>query len=128
MTWRPNLLLDRPEPMDAQTAFWYILSVDNLAKQDPLGEALHFLRMSGVSYCRSDLTAPWGLFLPLAEGCGRFHLVMSGTAVLRVGKETLKLEAGDLILLPRGDGHHLLDDPTSPITQLQDLPCEHENE
>jgi hypothetical protein len=35
------------------------------AEQDVLGEALHFLRMSGLSYCRSDFTAPWGLFLPL---------------------------------------------------------------
>jgi hypothetical protein len=26
---------------------------------DPLGEALHLLRMSGVFYCRSELTAPW---------------------------------------------------------------------
>ena len=31
---------------------------------DPLGEALHFLRMSGVFYCRSEFTAPWALDLP----------------------------------------------------------------
>jgi len=99
-----------------------------VGKQDPLGEALHFLRMSGVFYCRCDFTAPWGLFLPLAIGCGRFHLLVSGTAVLRVGKETLKLEAGDLVLLPRGDGHDLLDDPASPVVQVEDLMCEHRNE
>ena len=27
---------------------------------DPLAEALHFLRMDGVFYCRSELTCPWG--------------------------------------------------------------------
>ena len=26
---------------------------------DPLGEALHSLRMDGAFYCRSELTAPW---------------------------------------------------------------------
>src|SRR5215510_5576416 len=102
--------------------------VAKVEKQDPLGEALHFLRMSGVSYCRSDFTAPWGLFLPQSAGCGRFHLVVSGRAVLRVGKEMLKLEAGDLVLLPRGDGHDLLDDPASPVAQLEELTCEHQNE
>jgi hypothetical protein len=33
------------------------------ASTDPLGEALHFLRMSGTFYCRSECTAPWGLDL-----------------------------------------------------------------
>jgi AraC-like DNA-binding protein len=100
----------------------------NMGQQDPLGEALHFLRMSGVSYCRSDFTAPWGLVLPLAEGCARFHLVVSGTAILREGEETRRLETGDLVLVPHGLGHALLDDPASPVVQLEDLKCEHPNE
>jgi hypothetical protein len=35
---------------------------------DPLGEALHFLRMSGIFYCRAEFSAPWGLVLPLMRG------------------------------------------------------------
>jgi len=31
---------------------------------DPLGEALHYLRMRSVFYCHSELTAPWGAHLP----------------------------------------------------------------
>jgi hypothetical protein len=31
---------------------------------DPLGEALHLLRMSGLYYARSEFTAPWALALP----------------------------------------------------------------
>ena len=54
-------------------------AIMSTAQQDPLGEALHFLRMSGVSYCRSDFTSPWGLFLPYAEGCARFHLCRVGS-------------------------------------------------
>jgi len=29
-------------------------------RSDPLGEALHLLRLNGTFYCRSELTAPWG--------------------------------------------------------------------
>src|SRR5688572_1732513 len=45
---------------------------------DPLGAALHFLRMSGVFYCRSEFTAPWALDLPVFENCLMFHVVTSG--------------------------------------------------
>src|SRR5262245_21298400 len=84
--------------------------------------------MSGVSYCRSEFTAPWGLAIPLAEGCVRFHLVVSGTAILREGDMTTKLETGDLVLVPHGHGHVLLDNPSSPAVRLEDLKCEHPNE
>jgi AraC-like DNA-binding protein len=98
------------------------------AEQDALGEALHFLRMSGLSYCRSDFTAPWGLFIPLAEGCARFHLVVSGSSILRVGETEQTLEAGDLVLLPHGDEHSLLDNAMSPVAHLEDLKCEYQSE
>ena len=45
---------------------------------DPLGEALHFLRMSGIFYTRSEFTAPWDLALPKLEECLMFHVVTSG--------------------------------------------------
>ena len=51
---------------------------------DPLGEALHFLRMSGVFYCRSEFTAPWGLALPPFEACMMFHVVTAGECWLEV--------------------------------------------
>ena len=37
---------------------------------DPLGEALHFLRMSGSFYCLSEFTALWALDLPPMQDCG----------------------------------------------------------
>jgi hypothetical protein len=42
---------------------------------DPLGETLHLLRLTGTLYCRSELTAPWGVDLPPIEGCMMFHVV-----------------------------------------------------
>jgi AraC-like DNA-binding protein len=76
---------------------------------DPLGEALHFLRMSGVFYCRSEFTAPFGLALPPFEDCMMFHVVTSGECRLEVaGAEPHVLKPGDLALVPHGEGHKLL--------------------
>jgi AraC-like DNA-binding protein len=94
-------------------------------QQDPLGEALHFLRMSGLFYCHSEFTAPWGLALPPADGCAHFHIVTSGRAILEgPGIDPRILEAGDLVLVPHGDGHRLADDPASPAVQLEHLPAQ----
>ena len=52
---------------------------------DPLGEALHLLRLTGTLYCRSELTAPWGVDLPAFEDCMMFHVVTAGQASLKNG-------------------------------------------
>lgn len=75
---------------------------------DPLGEALHMLRMTGMFYCRSELTAPWGLFMPPMPGCLWFHALTSGSCVLTgSGVGTLRLSAGDFALIPHGRGHRI---------------------
>ena len=38
--------------------------LDPFPPADPLAEALQFLRMNGAFYCRSELTAPWGIEVP----------------------------------------------------------------
>jgi AraC-like DNA-binding protein len=92
---------------------------------DPLGEALHFLRMSGVFYCRSEFTAPWALDLPAFEDCLMFHVVTSGRCVLEVELcEDHVLDAGDFALVPHGAGHRLASEPRVPGAKLFDLPRE----
>jgi AraC-like DNA-binding protein len=95
---------------------------DSLRSMDPLGEALHLLRMSGTFYCRSELTAPWGLQLPAMRGCLSFHVVTSGRCWLEVaGSEPLLLEPGDLSLVPHGEGHRLSSAPGAPAARIEDL-------
>jgi AraC-like DNA-binding protein len=89
---------------------------------DPLGEALHFLRMSGTFYCRSELTAPWALALPAMKGCLSFHVVTSGLCWLETeGAEPQRLERGDLALVPHGAGHRLSSEPGTPAPRLDQL-------
>ncbi len=68
--------------LDGQTRAAHTRVMKIPLAHDPLGEALHFLRMSGVFYCRSEFTAPWALDLPAFEDCLMFHVVTSGRCVL----------------------------------------------
>jgi hypothetical protein len=58
---------------------------------DPLGETLHLLRLTGTLYCRSELTAPWGIEMPPFEGCMMFHVVTGGQGWLEVEGEEPRL-------------------------------------
>src|ERR671917_729329 len=115
---RPASWTIRPRP--------HILRVmeapDPFPPSDPLGEALHFLRMNGAYYCRSELTAPWGLTMPATPGYLWFHVVTSGRLWLETGEEERDwIQPGDLALVPHGDGHVLCSEPGAPAPGILDL-------
>ena len=96
---------------------------------DPLGEALHYLRMSGVFYTRSEFTAPWGLALPAMPDCLMFHVVTSGRCWLEDEAAGPRLlEPGVFALVPHGEGHRLSSAPGIAVAQLFDLPREQVSE
>src|SRR5262245_2061640 len=79
---------------------------------DPVGEALHFLRMTGIFYCRSEFTAPWALALPPMKNCLMLHVVTAGRCWLEVeGTTNRLLQPGDLALVPHGEGHQMASEP-----------------
>jgi AraC-like DNA-binding protein len=95
---------------------------DPFPPADPLGEALHFLRMDGAYYCRSELTAPWGLTIPPTPGYLWFHVVTSGRLWLETGEdEGGWIQLGDLALVPHGDGHTLRSEAGAPAPGILDL-------
>ena len=95
---------------------------------DPLGEALHLLRMDGAFYCRWELRAPWGLELPALPGYLWFHVVTAGTMHLRAGDAVRTLGAGEIALVPRGEGHVLRSEPGVATPGILDLPREQVSE
>ena len=102
---------------------------DSWTPADPLGEALHLLRMNGIFYSRCEFTAPWGLALPAMPGTLMFHVVTSGRCWLEVEEaERRPLQPGDLALVPHGDGHRLVSEPGALAVGLFDLPHEHLSE
>jgi len=88
---------------------------------DPLGEALHLLRMDGAFYCRSELRAPWGHTLPALPGYLWFHVVTSGSLELAAGDEVRALAPGELALVPHGTGHVLRSGPGVPVPDIREL-------
>ncbi|RKH15069.1 AraC family transcriptional regulator [Corallococcus sp. CA053C] len=92
---------------------------------DPLGEALHLLRMRGAFCCSSELSAPWGLALPAIPECLMFHVVTSGQCWLEVeGHDRVLLQPGDLALVRQGLCHRLVSEPGTTAAPLFDLPRE----
>ena len=92
---------------------------------DPLGEALHLLRLTGCVYARSELSAPWGVDLPALEGHMMFHVLTAGRCWLEAdGSEPLLLERGSLALVPHGLGHRLVDERGREAVDFFDLPIE----
>ena len=93
---------------------------------DPLGAALHLLRMSGTYYFRSELTAPWGLDIPVMPDCLWFHVVTTGSARLEVddtgAADTLR--PGELALVPHGTGHRLTDAAGTHAPSVLGIPHE----
>ena len=86
---------------------------------DPLGEALHFLELRGAFYCRSEFTAPFGLELPPLEGYLWFHVITSGSCWLEApAAEPRRLAAGELALVPHGEGHRLRSEPDTPTPSI----------
>ena len=51
---------------------------------DPLGEALHLLRLTGAFYCRTELGDPCGLTMPPMGDSLSFHAVITGHCYLTV--------------------------------------------
>jgi AraC-like DNA-binding protein len=97
-------------------------SLDPWATTDPLAEALHSVRMSGAFYCRSELTADWGLTLPPLPGYLWFHVVTSGEGRLETDDaDATLLRPGDFALVLHGTGHVLRSAPGAPAPGILDL-------
>lgn len=92
---------------------------------DPLGEALHQLRMSGLFYTRSEFAAPWGLALPALPQTLMFHVVTVGECWLELdGLAPQRMLPGDFALVPHGQGHRLTGEAGAECAALFDLPRE----
>lgn len=73
----------------------------------------------------NEFASPWGLSFP-AGICAGFHLVLEGQCWVRMADlAPVCASAGDVVLLPHGDGHTLSDRPDRPPTPFD--PARHTN-
>src|SRR5215467_8594120 len=102
-----------------------VVELLNGAARDTLDELLGSLKVSSSVYCLSDFRAPWG-FSVAGQKVAKFHLVLEGRCWLRLddaGPE--RLDAGDLVIMPNGEGHTVTDEIDSPATGLDEILAEH---
>ena len=95
---------------------------------DPLSEALRSVRLTGAIFLDAEFAMPWGfasppgsttshLLAPTAEHLVLFHLLVEGQATARVpGHDSVPLEAGDIVVLARGDAHEFWHGSVSELT------------
>jgi AraC-like DNA-binding protein len=95
---------------------------------DPLGRILHFLRVEGAFYCHSELTAPWGLFMPPMPGCIWFHCLSEGRALIDIDQEHHELVRGSFALVPHGRGHRIRSARRVATPNVVELPHELQTE
>jgi AraC-like DNA-binding protein len=85
---------------------------------DALSQALNVVRMTGAIFYYAQCSAPWGFAVPalkrvahlLAPGTERlvpYHLVTEGSALVKFDQSSIRLEAGDVIIIPHGDAHEV---------------------
>lgn len=65
---------------------------------DPVAEVLRAIRVERTCYCRSELSAPWGMTVCPSARAG-FHFVAEGSAWLLTDGAPLRLERGDVVFL-----------------------------
>jgi AraC-like DNA-binding protein len=93
---------------------------------DELADSLRSINVRSVVFCRSEFTAPWG-FRVEDNAMAKFHLVLAGEAYLALDSEDEPhhLVGGDIVVLPHGTGHALIDAPGSLAPSLQGILVDH---
>jgi AraC-like DNA-binding protein len=77
---------------------------------DAMSDVLSLVRMRCEFVCANEYSAPW--CFDFRKHVAHFHIVERGTAFLMLdGREPMRIETGDLAILPLGAGHVLASEP-----------------
>ncbi|MEU2014115.1 cupin domain-containing protein, partial [Nocardia sp. NPDC019302] len=84
---------------------------------DILSEAIAAIRTGSPASGLFIRHAPWGRRYPVVPGAG-FHVVLQGSCwVVPTDGEPMALGVGDVLFMPRGADHDLVDSLDSPVTE-----------
>jgi AraC-like DNA-binding protein len=84
-----------------------------------IAQVLDALRFHGWFFCVSELSAPWALQLPGGR-LAAIHAVLEGECVVSLVGEpaSVRLSAGDVVVLPRDETHAVSDRPGRQATPV----------
>jgi AraC family transcriptional regulator, alkane utilization regulator len=104
---------------------------------DVLSEVLRVVRLAGAIHFRGEFSHPWAFSssqpdmlaarLKLPEGSVTpFHIIVDGSCWIKSGTlAPIRIDAGDVIIFPRGDQHVMASDPKVtpvPINEIYSEP------
>jgi AraC-like DNA-binding protein len=106
---------------------------------DALSHVLQAVELSGAVFLNVEFTAPWcvlsqadsdlcSAYLPRSERVVSFHLIAEGSCQASLVDDdgtALRLEAGDLLVVPQGEAHMLGSDLTLPPVPSAPLLAKH---
>jgi AraC-like DNA-binding protein len=98
---------------------------------DVLSEVLRVVRLSGVIHFNAEFGEPWAIVSSEpaalrarlgAESVTPFHVFVRGHCTVQIDKfAPIRIETGDVIVLPRGDQHVMASDLAVPPVPTTDL-------
>ena len=93
---------------------------------DVMSEILASLRLTTTILSRAHFSAPWAVHTKGTEGA-IFHTVLEGPcwATHLPSGDKIRLETGDVVLIPGGDPHVMADHHSTPPVALTDLSEKH---
>jgi AraC-like DNA-binding protein len=96
---------------------------------DGLTAVLRSLRLKSAFLSRGEFRGRWGVLGGPIRGKMIFHGVASGECYVRRVADgvTRHLQAGDVVVVTRGDAHCVSSEPGGHPTPIGDLPTRHEN-
>jgi AraC-like DNA-binding protein len=98
-----------------------VVDVSRDVVADIVADVVAATRHSSVVYSRNRFHAPWGIGIP-AGAIASFHVVTTGSCwLVPDGDEPIPLAEGDVVLVPAGIGHAIVDTPGRPVRSLARL-------
>lgn len=90
---------------------------------DVLSDILRTIRVQGSLYYRTAFSKRWGITVPRHGNVARYHLVTRGFCWVQVEgvAQPVRLESGDLIVIPHGAEHCLADDLSVPAVAADEV-------
>lgn len=90
---------------------------------DALSQILDHLKLTGSVYFHTEFHQPWGIRVPARQNVVRFHMAMRGECYVRIQgvQDLVPLSAKDLIVIPHGVSHEIIDTENGAVHDLSDV-------
>lgn len=90
---------------------------------DVLSDILNLIKFDACLYYTTRFYDVWGLKVPSFKRVARFHVVLGGGCWIRIDavNEPIRLESGEMVIIPHGAAHILSNSPDTQFRNLEEV-------